>query len=196
MCLEDTRFSKLLRTPEFTQNVLSIVIDEAHCVSEWGENFRKVFGELGHLRSYVPATIPFLVTSATLPTHILDNIVQKLHVNKSRSVFINLGNDCPNITHMVCRICGAKGDLAALDFIVDEGSTGRPLIKTIVFFESRLLTYKGYKHLQRLLPPGLQSRITFLHSFRSPHSKQVVMSEFRSGAVDILCATEAAGIVS
>ena len=196
MCLEDTGFSKLLRTPQFTRNVLSIVIDEAHCVSEWGENFRKAFGELGRLRSYVPATIPFLITSATLCTHILNNVVQKLHVSKSRSVLINLGNDCPNITHMVCRMRGAKSDLAALDFIVDEGSTGEPLIKTIVFFESRLLTYKGYKHLQGLLPRSLQSRITFLHSFRSTRSKRIVMNDFRSGSVDILCVTEAAGMVS
>src|SRR6266849_10031446 len=172
MCLEDTGFSKLLRTPQFTRNVLSIVIDEAHCVSEWGENFRKAFGELGRLRSYVPATIPFLVTSATLPTHILDNVVQKLHVSKSRSVFINLGNDCPNIMHIVCRMRGAKRDLGALDFVVDEAFTGAPLIKTIIFFESHLLTYKGYKYLQQLLPPGLQSRISFLHSCRSTRSKR------------------------
>jgi superfamily II DNA helicase RecQ len=196
MCLEDTRFSKLLQTPEFTQNVLSIVIDEAHCVSEWGENFRKAFSELGRLRFYVPGTIPFLVTSATLPTHILDNVVQKLHISKSRSVFINLGNDCPNITHVVCRMHGAKSDLAALDFVVDEASTGGPLIKTIIFFESCQLAYKGYKHLQQLLPSGLWAHITFLHSFRSTRSKRIVMSEFRSGAVDILCATEAAGMVS
>ena len=195
MCLEDTRFSGLLRTPSFTKKVLSIVIDEAHCVSEWGENFRKAFGELGRLRSYVPATVPFLVTSATLPTHILDNVVQKLHISKSRSMFINLGNDCPNITHMVCRIRGSKSDLGALDFVVDAGSTGNPLTRTIVFFESRLLTYKGYKHLQRLLPSEFRSRIGFLHSCRSARSKRIVMERFRSGVVDILCATEAAGMV-
>lgn len=196
MCLEDTRFSKLLRTPEFTRHVLSIVIDEAHCVSEWGENFRKPFGELGRLRFYVPATIPFLVTSATFPSHILDNVMQKLHVSKSRSVFINLGNDCHNITHMVCRMRGAERDLAALDFVVDEASTGAPLIKTIIFFETHLLTYKGYKYLQQLLPPGLQSRVSFLYSLRSTGSKHIVMNGFRSGVVDILCATEAACMVS
>jgi len=75
MCLEDTHFSKLLQMPNFTQNVLSIVIDEAHCVLEWGKNFQKVFGELGCLQSYVPVMIPFLVTLATLPTHILNDMV-------------------------------------------------------------------------------------------------------------------------
>jgi superfamily II DNA helicase RecQ len=74
MCLEDMCFLKLLQMPEFTQNILSIVVDEAHCVLNWGENFQKVFGELGCLRSFVPATIPFLVISATCSTHILDNV--------------------------------------------------------------------------------------------------------------------------
>ena len=195
MCLDDMRFSKLLRKSEFMRNVLSIVIDEAHCVSEWGENFRKAFGELGRLRSYVPVTIPFMVTSATLPTHILDNVVQKLHISKSRSLFINLGNDCPNITHMVCRLHGAKGDFATLDFILDKCSTGGPLTKTIVFFESCQLTFKGFKHLQECLPPALQSCVNFLHSLRSIHSKWIVINDFRTGAVDIPCATEATGMV-
>ena len=195
MCLDDTQFSKLLRMPDFTRNVLSIVIDEAHCVSEWGENFRKAFGELGRLRSYVPTMVPFLVTSATLPTHILDNVVQKLHISTSQSVFINLGNDCPNITHMVCRIRGSSSDLGALDFIVDASATGDPLIRTIVFFEKRQLAYDGYKHLQDLLPSELWSRVNFLHSGRSARSKKIVMEGFRSGAIDILCATEATGMV-
>ena len=170
-------------------------IPGAWVITEWGENFCKAFGELGHLQSYVPVTIPFMVTSAMLPTHILDNVVQKLHISKSRSLFINLGNDCPNITHMVCCLRGAKGDLATLDFILDECSTGGPLTKTIVFFESCQLTFKGFKHLQECLPPALQSRVNFLHSLCSMHSKQIVMNDFRTGAVDILCATEAAGMV-
>ena len=56
-------------------------------------------------------------------------------------VLINLRNNCPNITHIICHMCGAKGDLAALDFTVDEGFTGRLLIKTNIFFESHLLAY-------------------------------------------------------
>ena len=86
-----------------------------------------------------------------LPTHILDNVVQKLHLCKTHLVLINLGNDCPNITHIICHMHGAKGDLAALDFTVDKGFTYRPLIKTIIFFKSHLLAYKGYKHLQGLV---------------------------------------------
>ena len=96
---------------------------------------------------------------------------------------------------MVCRLRGAKGDLATLDFVLDECSTGGPLTKTIVFFESYQLTFKGFKHLQERLLPALQSHVNFLHSLRSTCSKWIVMNDFRTGVVDILCAMEAAGMV-
>ena len=119
--------------------------------------------------------VPFLVTSATLTMHILDNVVQKLHISTSWSVFINHGNDCPNITHMVCCICGSSSDLGALNFIMDAASTANLLIRTIVFFEKCQLAYNGYKHLQDLLPSELQSQVNFLHSGWSVHSKKIVM---------------------
>ena len=78
MCLEHPQFSKLLRSGDFTQKVCTIVIDEAHCVSQWGESFRKKYSELGKLQSYVPDLVPFLVTSATLPPIVLDEVLQKL----------------------------------------------------------------------------------------------------------------------
>ncbi|KZT04201.1 uncharacterized protein LAESUDRAFT_620716, partial [Laetiporus sulphureus 93-53] len=51
---------------------------EAHCVSQWGDKFRKIFAELGRLRSLAPLHVPFLATSATLPPLVLDEIRLKL----------------------------------------------------------------------------------------------------------------------
>ncbi|EKM60289.1 uncharacterized protein PHACADRAFT_132775, partial [Phanerochaete carnosa HHB-10118-sp] len=42
-------FSKLMRTPSFTDNVLCIAIDEAHTITLWGGDFRKQFAELERL---------------------------------------------------------------------------------------------------------------------------------------------------
>ena len=58
------------------------------------------------------------------------------------------------MTHVVCRLREAKGNLAALDFIVDEGSTDGPLIKTIIFFESRILTLQPKNAAQELNTRG------------------------------------------
>ncbi|KAH9952965.1 P-loop containing nucleoside triphosphate hydrolase protein, partial [Russula dissimulans] len=73
---EHKLFSKLMRSIYFTKNILAIVIDEAHCVSQWGDvnGFWKHFGELGQLHSFVPTSVPFLATSATLPSRVLSDV--------------------------------------------------------------------------------------------------------------------------
>lgn len=197
MCLEHPQFSKLLRSGDFTQKVCTIVIDEAHCVSQWGESFRKKYSELGKLRSYVPDSVPFLVTSATLPPIVLDEVLQKLCFSMKRTFFVNLGNERLNITPVVCRLRGAARDLDALNFAIDEArcTQEQDLQRTVIFFNSRDLTYKAYKHLQGLLPPDKRSRITFLHSGRTNRARTKVLQDFRDGKMDILCATEAAGMV-
>lgn len=194
MCLEHPQFSKLLRSAEFTKNVSTIVIDEAHCISQWGESFRKKYAELGKLRSYVPDSVPFLVTSATLPPLMLDEVLQKLCFSMKRTFFVNLGNERLNITPVICRLHGAAKDLDTLNFTIDEAQE-QHLQRTVIFFKTRDLTYKGYKHLQTLLPPDKQDRITFLHSGRTNRARTKVLHDFRDGKTDILCATEAAGMV-
>ena len=198
MCLEHPQFSKLLRNADFTKKIFSIVVDEAHCISQWGESFRKKYAELGTLRSYVPSSVPFLVTSATLPPHMLDEVVQKLCFSMKRTFFINLGNERLNITPTVCRLRGAAGDLDALTFTIDEANLTpeQHLKRTVIFFNSRDRTYKAYKHLQNLVPPDRQGQISFLHSGRTKRARAKVLQDFRDGKVHILCATEAAGMVS
>lgn len=114
-----------------------------------------------------------------------------------RTFFVNLGNEWLNITPVVCRLRGAARDLDALNFAIDEArcTQEQDLQRTVIFFNSRDLTYKAYKHLQGLLPPDKRSRITFLHSGRTNRARTKVLQDFRDGKMDILCATEAAGMV-
>ncbi|EMD41247.1 hypothetical protein CERSUDRAFT_40440, partial [Gelatoporia subvermispora B] len=124
MCLKHPQFSKLMRTPDFMKDVCAVVIDEAHCISQWGETFRKDYCQLAKLRSFVPTTVPFLATSATLPPAVLSDVWQQLSFNSSRMFHVNLGNDHTNITPLVCRMSGAANDLDALNFTIDEAAAG------------------------------------------------------------------------
>src|SRR5580700_7351493 len=139
MCLEHPKFSALFRNAEFTQRVSAVVVDEAHCISQWGEGFHKKFSELGTLRSYVPTSVPFLVTSATLPPLVLDEVRQNLTFSQTQTFFVNLGNERLNITPIVCRMHGAA-NLDNLTFVLDKPSThDRPFHRMIIFFNSREL---------------------------------------------------------
>lgn len=195
MLLEHPQFSKLMRTQDFTADVTCVVVDEVHCVSQWGENFRKSFQDLGKLRSYVPISVPFLATSATLPPHILLEIRHHLCFSMPKTFFVNLGNDRPNITALLCRMRGAAKDLAALDFLVDEVSLGLELLQTLVFVNTRTLAHKACNHLRALLPEDMRDQVDFLHAGRRSEANQDVLKRFKAGEIKILCATEAAGMV-
>ena len=67
----------------FTDCLRVVNIDEAHCINIWGGSFRPDYSELGILRGRIPKNVPFLLASATLPEHILDDIRLKLQLPKN-----------------------------------------------------------------------------------------------------------------
>jgi superfamily II DNA helicase RecQ len=177
------------------KNMAAIIVDEGHCVSQWGEHFRKRFSELGKLRSYVPCSVPFLVTSATLPPHVLEQVQSQLHFYEDSTFLVNLGNDRPNVSMILCQMQGAARDLQALDFVLDDTFAGNPLKHTIIFFNSQDLCQRGYKYLRSQLPEHQCDKIGFILALRTGDVKHETMARFPAGEIDILCATEAAGMV-
>ena len=86
-------------------------------------------------------------------------------------------------------------DFGALDFLADEAYSGRPLRRTIIFFNTRDLAYKGSQYLKQLVPEAYRNEINFLHAGRNRRARRKVLRDFRKGEINILCATEAAGMV-
>jgi len=129
MCLEHQGFSKLMWSTNFTKDVLAIVIDEAHCVSQWGDpdGFWKHFGELGHLRSFVSTSVPFLATSVMLPPQVLSDVTYWLWFSAKETFLVNLGNHRPNLTMVLVKM-GAAKDLSTLDFLVNEALSGGSIV--------------------------------------------------------------------
>ncbi|KAJ6605626.1 hypothetical protein B0H10DRAFT_1736127, partial [Mycena sp. CBHHK59/15] len=87
---------KVLFQPRFQQHLRLVFIDEAHCVSLWGGSFRSKYAELGVLRGRVPASVTFAIASATLPTHVLDDVCAKLKIGQD-AVIISMSNARPNM---------------------------------------------------------------------------------------------------
>ena len=196
MFLEHPKFSILFQSPQFTKNFAIYSFDEAHCISQWGDQFRKIYSDVSKLRSFFPPSVPFLAVSATLPPHILAQVQHVLGCSNGNTMFVNLGNNHPNITPIVSCMHGAATDLDALNFTINEALVGKPLIRTIIFVNSRELAFKVARHLKNLLPVERSSQIDFMHAGRSVQAKKRVMNEFREGRTYVLPATEATGMVS
>lgn len=73
-------------------------IDEAHCISQWGHDFRPEYSKLGRLRSLFPQ-IPLIALTATAEPHTRQDIIERLGLSRARA-FVS-GFDRPNIRYTV-----------------------------------------------------------------------------------------------
>ncbi|MEO8204988.1 MAG: DNA helicase RecQ [Chthoniobacterales bacterium] len=79
-------------------NVTAIAIDEAHCVSEWGHDFRPEYRQLARLRDLLP-DVPVMALTATATERVRADVIKHLHLREP-SVFVASFNR-PNLTYRV-----------------------------------------------------------------------------------------------
>eukprot|EP00049_Salpingoeca_infusionum_P007324 m.118764 g.118764 ORF g.118764 m.118764 type:complete len:935 (-) comp13662_c1_seq8:255-3059(-) len=75
------------------------VVDEAHCISQWGHDFRPAYVKLGWLKKTFPL-IPMMALTATAKDNVEADIISSL--NMKNPVMVSLGADRPNLFFDVC----------------------------------------------------------------------------------------------
>jgi bloom syndrome protein len=198
MCLQDERFRQWLKTEVATEGILGLIIDEVHCISQWGGDFRKLYGLLDQLRGLLPLGTPVHGATATLTPDAVAEVAASLSINLGEAFFLNLGNDRPNITPSVIEMNGSS-DFKALNTVLQDPTTidsPEQLNKAIIFTNSVKKTHKLCQHVRQVYGNKFDDSIAFLHAHRTRRAKRTVMRKFRQGKIRILVATEAAGMVS
>ena len=77
MALSDS-FTKLWKDTNFCKRLQAIVVDEAHCIDEWDEEFRPQYRQLSTLRHYTGQDVPFVACTVTCTSKTFDIIWQSL----------------------------------------------------------------------------------------------------------------------
>jgi len=83
----ESLFSEDIQTRLSNMRLGLLVIDEAHCISDWGHDFRLEYGNLRKVVSQLPANVPILATTATANDRVVDDLKQQL----GKGVFITRG---------------------------------------------------------------------------------------------------------
>ncbi|MDR2965688.1 MAG: RecQ family ATP-dependent DNA helicase [Treponema sp.] len=168
-------------------DIKHIVIDEAHCVSEWGESFRPSYLEIG---SIINDLNPPLVTAftATASAPVLEKIKRYIFNNTDTHQIV--GNpDRPNICYSAKSVISRN--LAVRDLLIQNT---RP---AIVFCSSRPGTERLARYLgEELAEMGYpwHNEIRFYHAGLSREEKTAVEKWFINNPKAVLCATCAYGM--
>ncbi len=108
-------------------NVAQIAVDEAHCISEWGHDFRPEYRELAKLRTHFPE-VPVMALTATATERVRSDIVEHLKLRAAQCYVASF--DRPNLTYRVIAKSAPYEQL--LEFV-----RARPADSGIVYCASR-----------------------------------------------------------
>ena len=159
-------------------NVCLIVVDEAHCISQWGYDFRPSFLKIAALRKVFPQA-PVLALTATATSVVVDDIQEKLQF-KARNVFkTSFVRD--NISYVVRHTTEKMGELVHIMKSVPGSS--------IVYVRSRKRTKLIADELRR---NGLSA--DFYHAGLNIEEKEDKQNKWKNDEVRVMVATNAFGM--
>lgn len=157
------------------------VIDEAHCMSEWGHDFRPDYLNLGNVRRDLGEPLTLALTATATPK-VRADIIELLGMPEA-DVFVK-GFERPNLFMEVYRARGKKDKLARMEALLHHaGGT------SIVYCATRKAVEEIAGELQLM-----KLRVGFYHGGLSDEQRDRVQDHFMSGQFDVLVATNAFGM--
>ena len=159
-------------------HVSFITVDEAHCISQWGYDFRPSYLQIASIREMKPG-ISILALTATATPEVVDDIQERLHF-KEKNVF-KMSFERKNLAYVVREAEDKQGEM--IHILQSVGGSA------IVYARSR----KRTKEMAQLLSQqGITA--TFYHAGLDPDVKDQRQKAWQKDEVRVMCATNAFGM--
>ena len=170
--------SEMFQTKLRHIHVSFITVDEAHCISQWGYDFRPSYLQIASIREMKPG-IPILALTATATPEVVDDIQERLHF-KEKNVF-KMSFERKNLAYVVREAEDKQGEM--IHILQSVGGSA------IVYARSR----KRTKEMAQLLAQqGITA--TFYHAGLDPDVKDQRQKAWQKDEVRVMCATNAFGM--
>lgn len=91
--------TRLFQAKAARLNLSLVAVDEAHCISQWGYDFRPSYLRIADLRDHIPENVPFLALTASATPRVIDDIVTKLRFREAN--VLKTSFERKNISYLV-----------------------------------------------------------------------------------------------
>ncbi len=166
----------LTRLPDMQINY--VAVDEAHCISQWGYDFRPSYLNIANIRKFIP-DVPFVALTATATPRVAEDIQNKL-LFKEHNVF-QKSFERKNLTYIVREVEDKPRYL--LKILTKEQGSG------IVYVRSRKKTFETAKYL---VEKGISA--DYFHAGIDAKHKDIKQKNWKTGKTRIIVATNAFGM--
>ena len=175
------------RSPRFIEalretKIQLLAIDEAHCISEWGHDFRHDYARLGEHRQRLgnPQTIAL---TATATVDVREDVVKQLRLVAPKTFVAGFARD--NLHYVVeARYAKRDKELALLDYLARVSGT-------VIIYAS---TRKGCAEVHELIAARTTRRSAVYHAGLMPDERRKIQEAFMRGQAEIVVATNAFGM--
>jgi ATP-dependent DNA helicase RecQ len=155
-----------------------IAIDEAHCVSQWGHDFRPAYLKISNLKTHFPK-VPFLALTASATKTVLEDVI--LHLGLEKPAIFQKSFARKNIAYMVFEV---EDKLYRMEQILKKNPQ-----PSIIYVRNRKSCSDTASQLQ-----SLGFKATFYHGGLSVKEKEKNMSLWMNEEAQIIVATNAFGM--
>ncbi|KAF8317295.1 P-loop containing nucleoside triphosphate hydrolase protein [Cantharellus anzutake] len=171
----DPHFMRIWNEPKIKKKINRVIIDEAHCVSQWGRDFRSSYLHLSCLHA-VLGEVSWYLTSATLHSHVLQDTLRIIGLHRNTMIYCR-SNDRPNIHLCVWKMKYSITSHLDLAFLVplnpeiDNSDWVRQNIPQFLIYCNSRVDAEMHAH----------HRIVWYHSGMSDAFKKETIEEYERG---------------